>query len=673
MSETPLLGLPLLAASQAQKHVTHNEALGLLDAFSQLAVASRALASPPASPADGDRYLVATGASGDWTGEEGKVALRFSGGWRFMAPRTGWRMYVVDEAKLLVFDGTAWADTLTVPDLQNLPHAGINTTADTTNRLAVSADASLFTHAGTDHRMKVNKNGSGDTAALLFQTAYSGRAEMGLAGDDNFHIKVSPDGTAWQEALTVNATSGAVSLPATRLANGTLADMPATSLKGNAGAVPAAPADLTPAQARTLLGLSDQATLVLGLGLLATIPAVNRTARTLAFDFVNDLGVDVSPSSGPSFSSALAYPGATFTRSSAAVLQGLKGQVSAVAANVPRLAYGSDGGACGLLVEAAATNIVLQSCNLAISPWTADNGGATNPVRTANYAAAPDGTMTATRLQLNKTGGTFSRVQQNSGSGGGAVYTLSAWMKAVSGGVSNVGLRLDGTGINCVVNGNWQRFTLTANSSTLASQVLLFDSIAGNDETADILVWGVQLESGGAASSFIQTTTTTASRAVERMDMPVAGTSLDSVSLFADFIVPALPNDGISRTIACLWASATDRMILTLTGAATPSLSGTISCGGVSKSITLVSNMSAYVGSRMRAALALDTITGRSRGKATGVAAPAENTTMPGAPGAPSSLHIGHENGASAARTGIVAAGFSSRAWSPSEIAAYTG
>jgi hypothetical protein len=30
MSETPSLSLPLLAAEQAQKHVTHNEALGLL-------------------------------------------------------------------------------------------------------------------------------------------------------------------------------------------------------------------------------------------------------------------------------------------------------------------------------------------------------------------------------------------------------------------------------------------------------------------------------------------------------------------------------------------------------------------------------------------------------------------------------------------------------------------
>ena len=63
MPDTPLIGLPLLEASQAQKHVTHNEALLLLDAMLHLAVISRALATPPASPGDGDRYLVAASAT----------------------------------------------------------------------------------------------------------------------------------------------------------------------------------------------------------------------------------------------------------------------------------------------------------------------------------------------------------------------------------------------------------------------------------------------------------------------------------------------------------------------------------------------------------------------------------------------------------------------------------
>ncbi len=62
------LTLPYLEAAQAQKHVTVNEALRLLDGLVQLAVLDRYLTTPPASPADGDRYIVASGAVGAWSG-----------------------------------------------------------------------------------------------------------------------------------------------------------------------------------------------------------------------------------------------------------------------------------------------------------------------------------------------------------------------------------------------------------------------------------------------------------------------------------------------------------------------------------------------------------------------------------------------------------------------------
>ena len=55
MSDTIHLGLPHIAASQAQKHVTHNEALRMLDALVMLAVKDRDLSAPPGSPARGSR------------------------------------------------------------------------------------------------------------------------------------------------------------------------------------------------------------------------------------------------------------------------------------------------------------------------------------------------------------------------------------------------------------------------------------------------------------------------------------------------------------------------------------------------------------------------------------------------------------------------------------------
>lgn len=222
MPDTPLLGLPLIAAAQAQKHVTHNEALLAIDALIQLAVISRSLAGPPGGVADGDRFLVAAPAEGAWAGRQGCIALAQGGGFTFITPRKGWRMWVEAEAKLVVFDGEAWREVAgaaggggVAPPPTSLPRLGINAAADEVNRLAVASAATLFSHAGSDHRFKLNKNAAGDTASLLYQTGWSGRAEMGLTGSDDFRINVSADGAAWKPALVIDRATGAVSLPNT--------------------------------------------------------------------------------------------------------------------------------------------------------------------------------------------------------------------------------------------------------------------------------------------------------------------------------------------------------------------------------------------------------------------------------------------------------------------------
>src|SRR4029078_12079878 len=63
MTTPPHLALPLIAAAQAQKHVTHNEALLAVDTLLHCAVKDKDLAAPPASPAEGDRYIRAGTAS----------------------------------------------------------------------------------------------------------------------------------------------------------------------------------------------------------------------------------------------------------------------------------------------------------------------------------------------------------------------------------------------------------------------------------------------------------------------------------------------------------------------------------------------------------------------------------------------------------------------------------
>src|SRR3546814_11391087 len=86
---TPRFALPLLAVAQAQKEVTHNEALTLLDALVHAAIEAGPLATPPASPAVGQCWIVDAAATGAWTGEGSAIAIWTAGGWRFAAPRAG--------------------------------------------------------------------------------------------------------------------------------------------------------------------------------------------------------------------------------------------------------------------------------------------------------------------------------------------------------------------------------------------------------------------------------------------------------------------------------------------------------------------------------------------------------------------------------------------------------
>ncbi len=222
MDNTANLQLPYILAAQAQKHVTHNEAVRMLDAIVQLSVLDRDLGVAPAAPVDGDRYIITAGASGDWSGKDNNIAAWQDGAWMFYVPQEGWLTWVMDEDVLLVWDGAVWNLVSSGSGSVNpTPLVGINATADTSNRLSVASPATLFSHSGNGHQLKINKNALADTASSLYQTGFSGRAEMGLTGDDDFHFKVSPDGSAWSEAIVINKDTGGVTFPNTILGGGT--------------------------------------------------------------------------------------------------------------------------------------------------------------------------------------------------------------------------------------------------------------------------------------------------------------------------------------------------------------------------------------------------------------------------------------------------------------------
>ncbi|MEM8825882.1 MAG: DUF2793 domain-containing protein, partial [Pseudomonadota bacterium] len=115
---TARLGLPLLASGQAQKEVTHNEALTRLDRWTHPRVESRRETTPPASPDAGAAWIVAADATGDWAGRDGDIA-EWDGVWRYFQPPAGLLLWVADENVLLLRTGSGWSD-------DGLPVAGLS-------------------------------------------------------------------------------------------------------------------------------------------------------------------------------------------------------------------------------------------------------------------------------------------------------------------------------------------------------------------------------------------------------------------------------------------------------------------------------------------------------------------------------------------------------------------
>ncbi|MBN8956340.1 MAG: DUF2793 domain-containing protein [Rhizobiales bacterium] len=227
MTDTPHLGMPLIAASQSQKHVTHNQAIVILDAIVMLSVIDSTHTAPPGSPAEGDRYKVGSAATGAWAAWDLNVALYTNGQWLKLTPKKGWTCFDEATGALTVWTGSGWTDIaaaggyLTVAATGNgtLTKLGILTAADNTNRLAVKSNAALFSHddvtPGTgDMRIALNKSAAAKDAAFVFQNGFSTRALFGLLADDNFTVKVSPDGSTFYTGMSIDKSSGKVSFPA---------------------------------------------------------------------------------------------------------------------------------------------------------------------------------------------------------------------------------------------------------------------------------------------------------------------------------------------------------------------------------------------------------------------------------------------------------------------------
>ena len=103
-------GLPLLQPGQAQKEVFHNEALTAIDMLLEASVEGAPIAAPPASPQIGQCWIIAGGATGVWAGQEDSIAGWTAGGWRFLTPQPGTRVWDKTAGLWRHWNGSIWGD-----------------------------------------------------------------------------------------------------------------------------------------------------------------------------------------------------------------------------------------------------------------------------------------------------------------------------------------------------------------------------------------------------------------------------------------------------------------------------------------------------------------------------------------------------------------------------------
>lgn len=189
----------------------------------------------------------------------------------------------------------------------------------------------------------------------------------------------------------------------------------------------------------------------------------------------------------------------------------------------------------GLHLDVQSTNLVTHSFDLRAQSWAKQQAGTGSaPVVTANYAQAPDGSMTACRLQLNKGVGTESSdysgvLHAISGFVVGATQTMSVWLKSANQNSYNVALSLNGQGLTIVaITPEWRRFTITvALDDPNRYPRLQLRGGQGTSDTADILAWGWQQEALPFASSYIPTNGAAVTRAADLLQFVGPGNHPD--------------------------------------------------------------------------------------------------------------------------------------------------
>lgn len=113
-----------MLAGQAQKEFFVNEAHALTDILLHTAVIGER-ASPPSESADGDIWIVANGADGQWAGYDNYLAGQQGGVWKFIPPVVGMRVFDQSSGQF-----TVYSDSWIRPNAPVTPDSGATVDSD---------------------------------------------------------------------------------------------------------------------------------------------------------------------------------------------------------------------------------------------------------------------------------------------------------------------------------------------------------------------------------------------------------------------------------------------------------------------------------------------------------------------------------------------------------------